>query len=99
MKLYFTSKQIPSLHNLPLKERFEALQGAQKQIQGPEKLLLNIVKLCIVVPVFICILQVSQNWLALLWALLITLAYPLVIKPFELSLCAKYLNQSKSQGN
>lgn len=98
MKLYFSSKQIPQLHGLSLTQRLDALQGAQKKLSGPEKLLLNVLKLAILTPVFVLILQVSQNWLALLWALLVCLLYPIIIKPLELGLCSKYLSQSNSQG-
>lgn len=98
MKLYFSSKQIPQLHGLSLTQRLDALQAAQKKLSGPEKLLLNVLKLVILTPVFVFILQVSQNWLALLWALLVCLLYPIIFKPIELGLCSKYLSQSNSQG-
>ncbi|WP_340678631.1 DUF6170 family protein [Paraglaciecola sp.] len=91
MKLYFSSKQIPQLQHLSLTQRLDALQAAQKKLTGPEKLLLNVVKLVILIPVFVLILQVSNNWFALLWALLLSLLYPLLIKPMEFGLCAKYL--------
>ncbi|KXI28142.1 DUF6170 family protein [Paraglaciecola hydrolytica] len=98
MKLYFSSKQIPQLQHLSLPQRLDALQTAQKKLTGPEKLLLNLLKLVMLVPVFVLILQVSNNWLALLWALLVSLLYPLIIKPMEFGLCIKYLSQSKPQG-
>jgi hypothetical protein len=93
MKLYFSSKQIPQLRHLSLTQRLDALQAAQKKLTGPEKLLLNVVKLLILIPVFVLILQVSNNWFALLWALLLSLLYPLLIKPMEFGLCVKYLSQ------
>ena len=98
MKLYFSSKQIPALQHLSLTQRLDALQMAQKKLTGPEKLMLNILKLLILIPVFVLILQVSHNWFALLWALLVSLLYPVIIKPIEFGLCAKYLPQSHSQG-
>lgn len=98
MKLYFSSKQIPAIAHLPLTERLDALQRAQKQLQGPERLLLNCLKMLIVIPCFVLILQVSDNWLALVWALLLTLLYPTCVKPIHYGLCAKYLSTSKSQG-
>jgi hypothetical protein len=98
MKLYFSSKQIPTIQHLSLPQRLDALQAAQKKLTGPEKLLLNLLKLVILIPVFVLILQVSNNWFALLWALLVSLLYPIFIKPIEFSLCAKYLSQSNSQG-
>ena len=95
MKVYFSSKQIPQLRHLPLTERLAAIQLAQKKLIGPEKLLLNVLKMLVVIPVFTFIVQTSANWLALVWALLITLLYPAVVKPIYYALCAKYIPQSQ----
>ena len=97
MKVYFSSKQIPQLRHLPLTERLAAIQLAQKKLIGPEKLLLNVLKMLVVIPVFTFIVQTSTNWLALVWALLITLLYPAVVKPIYYALCVKYIPQSQSQ--
>ena len=98
MKLYFSTKQIPQLQHLPLIERLDALQLAQKKLIGPEKLLLNVLKMLVVIPVFVLIIQTATNWVAIVWALLITLLYPLVVKPFHYGLCAKYIPSHKLQG-
>lgn len=92
MKLYFSSKQIPQLQGLPLTERLRLLAEAQKRLTGPEKLMLNLLKLLILIPVFVLILQVSENWWALAWAFLVFLLYPIIIKPMQFGLCAKYLS-------
>lgn len=98
MKLYFSTKSIPQLQHLPLTKRLEAVQVAQKKLIGPEKLLLNVLKLLIVIPVFVLILQTATNWVAIIWALLVTLLYPLFIKPFHYGLVAKYIPSHKFQG-
>ncbi|GAC13301.1 hypothetical protein GLIP_0655 [Aliiglaciecola lipolytica E3] len=69
------------------------MRAAENKLTAPEKLLLNVIKLLIMVPVFVFILRTFQDWSALLWAGLIILAYPLILKPFQYSLCAKYLKQ------
>ncbi|MGO4891649.1 DUF6170 family protein [Flavobacterium sp. W21_SRS_FM6] len=99
MKLYFSSKQIPQLQALPLLERLTILREAQKHLTGPEKVLLNVLKLLLLIPAFVMILQISENWWALAWALLIFLLYPIVVKPIQFSLSAKYISLVKPQGH
>lgn len=91
MKFYFSPKKIPQLRDLALRDRMIALERAALKMSVPERSLLNVLKLMIIIPVFVFILQASENWLALLWAALALLVYPLVIKPLQYSLSAKYL--------
>lgn len=91
MKLYFSTKQIPQLRDLSLQQRMVALEHAALKMTVPERSLLNVLKLLIIVPVFVFILQASENWYALVWAALVLLVYPLFIKPLQYSLSAKYL--------
>ncbi|MFT5543583.1 MAG: hypothetical protein ACI97K_003459 [Glaciecola sp.] len=70
------------------------LEEASRKMTVPEKTLLNVLKLLVIVPVFALILQVADNWLTLLWAALILLLYPLLIKPIQYSLSAKYLKSA-----
>ncbi|MEP4891754.1 MAG: DUF6170 family protein [Aliiglaciecola sp.] len=93
MKFYFSTRQIPQLRNLSIDERFIRIRAAENKLTAPEKLLLNVIKLLIMVPVFVFVLRTFQDWSSLLWAGLIILAYPLILKPFQYSLCAKYLKQ------
>ena len=53
MKLYFSTKHMPQLQHLPLTQRLAAMQLAQGKLIGPEKLLLNVLKMLVVIPVFI----------------------------------------------
>ena len=96
MKLYFSTKHIPELQHLPLTERFAAMQLAQKRLIGPEKLLLNVLKMLVVIPVFVFIIQMTTNWMAIIWALLVTLLYPALVKPVQYGLCAKYIAKPKT---
>lgn len=97
MKFYFSPKQIPQLRDLPLRKRMIALDFAALKMSVPERSLLNLLKLFIIIPVFIFILQVSSNWWALLWAGLALVFYPLFIKPLQYSLSAKYLPEEISE--
>jgi len=93
MKLYFSTKKIPQLQHLPLTQRLQAMQLAQGKLIGPEKLFLNVLKMLVVIPVFIFIIQMATNWMAIIWALLVTLLYPMLVKPVQYGLCAKYIPQ------
>lgn len=99
MNFYFSTKHIPQLTHLPLTERLAVIQLAQRKLTGPEKLLLNVLKLCVVIPIFVLIIQISTNWMAIVWALLVTLLYPLIIKPVHLGLCVKYISHTHTQGD
>ncbi|RDV24431.1 hypothetical protein DXV75_14210 [Alteromonas aestuariivivens] len=97
MALYFSSRKIPQLKGLPLSERAERLEAASKQLSVPEKTLLNILKLCVFVPVFALIMRVATDWTSLLWAAGVFLLYPLLLKPIQYSLSAKYLPPRSSK--
>jgi hypothetical protein len=99
MKVYFSTKQIPQLMDLPLSQRLDLLRKAENKLSVPEKLLLNICKLIIIIPVFALLLRTGEDWVAPLWAMLFMLAYPLILKPFQYSLCVKYLPTQQDQGN
>ncbi|WP_158966945.1 DUF6170 family protein [Paraglaciecola sp. L3A3] len=99
MTFYFSTKKIPQLQDLSLPQRLEAIQLAERKLTGPEKLLLNVLKLLVVIPVFVLIIQISTNWMAIFWALLVTLLYPLIIKPVHYGLCVKYIPQKHTQGD
>ncbi|MAI39517.1 DUF6170 family protein [Alteromonas sp.] len=99
MTFYFSTRNIPALQGLPLAERARLLDQASKRLSVPEKTLLNVLKLLVIVPVFAFILQTATNWTSLLWAFVVFLFYPLVIKPIQYSLCAKYIVQPSSKEN
>ncbi|MET1219888.1 MAG: DUF6170 family protein [Glaciecola sp.] len=91
MKLYFSTRNIPGLTNKSLSERMALLEQASSKMTIPEKTILNVLKLLVIVPVFILILRVVNDWSSLLWAALVLLIYPLFVKPVQHSLAAKYL--------
>ncbi len=95
MKLYFSTKQIPQLQSLSLTQRIKLLETATTQLTIPEKTLLNVLKLCVIAPFFILLLRVVNDWTSLLWACLILLLYPLVVRPIQFSMSAKYLPEVK----
>ncbi|GAC33448.1 DUF6170 family protein [Paraglaciecola polaris] len=98
MNIYFSSRDIPSISHLPLTERLARIQQAQNSLTGPEKLLLNVLKLSVLLPIFILIFRSTENWYSLLWAALVAALYPVVLRPIQYSLCAKYLPKIDHQG-
>ena len=56
MKFYFTTRQIPGLSQLPLNERLQLLDSAARKLTVPEKTILNVLKLLVIVPVFVLVL-------------------------------------------
>lgn len=92
MRFYFSTVQIPALRNLPLNERIEKINQAATQFTVPEKMLLNVFKLLVIVPAFALILRIATDWTSILWAALVILLYPFVIKPMQYSIAAKYLS-------
>ena len=99
MKFYFSTRDIPALQGLSLTERVKRPDEASKRLTVPEKTLLNVLKLLVIVPVFALILQTASNWTSLLWAFVVFLLYPLVIKPIQYSISAKYIAQPSSKEN
>ncbi|MBN7820418.1 DUF6170 family protein [Bowmanella yangjiangensis] len=95
MKLYLSSRNIPALSHLPLNQRLARLNQAARKLSLPEKMLLNILKLLILLPLFVFIMRASDNWWALFWAALVIMAYPLVLKPVQYALCEKYLSDNQ----
>ena len=91
MKFYLTTRSIPGLAGLPLAERMRRLERAAKKLTVPEKTILNILKLLVIVRAFALLLRVAADWTSLLWALLVFLLYPIIMKPVQYSLSAKYL--------
>lgn len=76
---------------MPVTSRMALLEQAANRMSVPEKTLLNIIKLLVIIPVFMLLLRVVENWWALAWAGLILLLYPLFVKPLQYSMSIKYL--------
>lgn len=91
MQFYFSTKQIPQLSKLPLQERIREINSASAKLSVPEKTLLNVLKLLVIVPAFALVLRTATDWTSLLWAALVILFYPIIIKPMQYTIAAKYL--------
>ncbi len=94
MKLYFSTKHMPGMAHLSVTERLGVVRAASSRLTPPEKLLLNLLKLAILIPAFYFVLQVSDSFVALLWAALIIAAYPLLFTPLYNAFTAKHIKPS-----
>jgi hypothetical protein len=97
LKIYTSTKNIPELEGLSVTERMAVLENAANRLTIPEKTLLNIIKLLIIVPIFALVLRAVESWWSLAWAALILLLYPLFVKPLQYSLSAKYIKLKKPE--
>lgn len=82
---------------MTLPERMAVLEQASRKMTVPEKTLLNVLKLLVLIPVFMMLLRMVENWWSLAWAALILLLYPLFVKPLQHSISAKYLPKNLSK--
>jgi hypothetical protein len=89
MAIYFSSKNIPQLENLSFAERQQTILQAAKKLTPPEKLILNIIKLLIVVPLFLYMAWLA-GWAKALPPVLAFVAYVLVYRPVYLKLVSKH---------
>jgi len=80
VKFYFSSKDIPELAELTIRERTEKIQKAKQKLTVPEKLILNVLKLALLTPPFIYLAR--QDWAFLISSTILAIAINLtIIKP------------------
>jgi len=99
LKIYTSTKKIPGLEKLSLPERMAILEQAGRKMTVPEKTLLNVIKLLVIVPVFVLLLRSVENWWSIAWAGLILLLYPMFVKPLQYSISVKYLDPFLQRGD
>ena len=93
MNIYFTTRQIPALAGTNMQQRIALLRQASEKLTIPEKMLLNIAKLAVITPVFLLIAWYAEHgWIAATAIAAALPAYLLILRPMQLSLCAKYLD-------
>ena len=94
--MYFSSHTIPELAGLNFAQRMQVIRAATAQIAIPQKLLLNLLKLAILIPLFFALTQWSswQNTIAIVALLL---AYPLLTRPLTFALCRPFLTMARTK--
>ncbi len=90
MSIYFSSNKIPELRPYDLKKRQALLILAAQKLNAPERVMLNLMKLAILVPMFLYLVWLS-GWLMVLPIICATSTYLLLYRPVFFMLLTKYL--------
>lgn len=93
MKFYFSSNQIPTLNQFNINERQHIIHLAKQQFTTVEKLIINLIKLCLIAPIFLLIAQ--QTGLMILAPIpLFFIGYFLLVQPISLQFVERHLTKS-----
>ncbi|SEK47920.1 hypothetical protein SAMN05216262_101456 [Colwellia chukchiensis] len=96
MTIYFSSNKIPALQDFSLHQRQAILALAQAKLTAPEKLVLNIIKLLMLIPPFLFIANL-QGMAMLVSVAVVLLAYFFLLRPIMLFFSLKYLDKAIAQ--
>lgn len=95
--LYWNSRSIPELNDLTFRDRMSVLRRATDQLPTPKKLVLNLLKLGVLLPLFLAIAR-SPSWLeGFGWFGLLLLSYPLITRPITFMFTQPMLRQARYQ--
>jgi uncharacterized protein DUF6170 len=90
MVIYFSSNNIPALKTLTLKQKRQAISAAEAKLSAPEKLIINLLKLLIIVPMFLYLTWLD-GWQLALPVIAAMSAYFLLYRPVFLGVINKHL--------
>lgn len=96
MTIYFSSNKIPALQTFSLHQRQAILTLALAKLSAPEKFVLNIIKLALLIPPFLFIANLQGLALAASVVIVLT-AYFILLRPVMLHFSAKYLDKAIAQ--
>ncbi len=87
-RVIFSTNQIKELDGFSVKERQQIVAEAMTKLTVPQKLVLNLIKLALLIPPFIYLAR--QDWGTLALTLAISLlGYLVVMKPIAFKFCSK----------
>ncbi len=95
--LYWNSRSLPELNQLNFRDRMSILRKATDQLPTPKKLILNLLKLLVLIPVFLAIARSGTFLEGVTWGLVLLVVYPLVIRPVTFALIQPLLRQARYQ--
>lgn len=98
MKFYFSSANIRELDRFSVREKRQIIELAVNQLQAPEKLLLNIIKLFILIPPFILLARID-SWWSLLPIILFLSGYFIFVRPITLWFAVKHIDTAIKKFN
>ena len=98
MAFIFSTNKIPELESYTLQQRQQILTLAASKLTAPEKFVLNIIKLIMLVPPFLFMAQLEAVFFVL--SLFCVLAiYFILLRPISLVFTRKYLDAAVKQFN
>lgn len=93
MKIIPSSNDIEQLKDLPIKERQALLAKAKTKLTAPERLVLNLLKLLMLIPPFYFLAR--QEWSNLLLSIIATITlFLLVFKRVHFGFLSKHIKKS-----
>ena len=96
MAIYFSSNKIPALHAFSLHQRQAILTLAQAKLSAPEKFILNIIKLFLLIPPFLFVANL-QGFALIIAIIIVLIAYFVILRPIMLFFSYKHLDQAIRQ--
>ena len=96
MTIYLSSNKIPALQAFSLHQRQVILALAQAKLSVPEKFILNMIKLSLLIPPFFFIANL-QGFALAASVVIVLIAYFLLLRPIMLFFAQKYLANAIEQ--
>lgn len=96
MPIYFSANKIPSLSGFNLQQRHAIIALAQTKLSAPEKFILNIIKLLLLIPPFLFIANL-QGLEIIVSITVVLIAYFILLRPIMLFFVLKHLNSAICQ--
>ena len=93
MTIYFSANKIPALSPYNIQQRQAILALAQTKLSAPEKFVLNIIKLVLLIPPFIYIANL-QGVEIIISIIIVLISYFLLLRPIMLFFSLKHLNNA-----
>lgn len=92
--MYFSTKNIPELDGLSVRQRQEVIHLAVANLPASKKITLNVVKIACLTPIFLLLANIESWWL-LLYLLIVGLCYPLITTPLTLMFIKPLLKEAR----
>ena len=94
--MYFSTKNIPELDGLSVRQRQEVIHLAVANLPASKKITLNVVKIACLTPIFLLLANIESWWL-LLYLLILGLCYPLITTPLTLMFIKPLLKEARAE--
>ncbi|WP_440875576.1 DUF6170 family protein [Thalassotalea sp. PLHSN55] len=98
MALYFSTNQIPQLRNYSVQQRQAIVNLAMEKLTAPEKFVINVIKLLMLIPPFLLLANLESGWF-FVSVVAVLLAYFFIMKPISLSFAEKYIEKAIKQSD